>query len=82
MAVQEGVDVVGLSCLSGAHKHQFSVLMAELKHAKALDILVLGGGIIPDDDIPFLKDLGVSDIFGPGARIKDISDYIKSNARQ
>jgi methylmalonyl-CoA mutase C-terminal domain/subunit len=79
IAVQEDVDVVGLSCLSGAHKHHFSVLLQELKKAKAQDILVLCGGSIPEEDISFLKEIGADGVFGPGTPIKDIANFIKSN---
>jgi len=76
-AVQEDVDVVGLSCLSGAHGHYFPRVV-ELLREKGLDrVLVIGGGIIPEQDIPLLKERGVKEVFGPGAQIKDIADSIR-----
>ena len=80
-AVQEDVDVIGLSCLSGAHKYLFPRVVQLLKEKKMEDALVIGGGIIPQADIPFLKDKGVSQIFGPGTSIKEIAAYIRQNAR-
>lgn len=76
-AIQEDVDVVGLSCLSGAHMHLFPRVV-ELLHAQgADDILVLGGGIIPKGDIPKLKEKGVAEVFGPGTSTQDIIAYIQ-----
>ena len=80
-AIQESVDVVGLSCLSGAHDFLLDVV-DQLKKKGASDILVIGGGIIPDKDISFLKQNGVSAIFGPGSNIKDITDFIRANVRK
>jgi len=75
-ALQEDVDVIGLSILSGAHMHICPRLMALLKE-KGLDhITVLVGGIIPDVDIPKLKDMGVTGIFLPGSPMQDIIDFI------
>jgi methylmalonyl-CoA mutase C-terminal domain/subunit len=80
-ALQEDADVVGLSILSGAHNHIAPRLM-ELLHAKGLDdVLVVIGGIIPDVDIPKLKEIGVKGIFLPGTPMQDIVDFIKSNVR-
>ena len=81
-AIQEDVDVVGLSCLSGAHNYLFPAIIEELSKAGAKDVLVIGGGIIPKEDIPFLKDKGISEIFGPGTSIKEISNYIGENVKQ
>jgi len=78
-AIQEDVDVVGLSCLSGAHIHLFPTVIEELNKAGSKDVLVIGGGIIPKEDIPFLKDKGISEIFGPGTSIKEIASYIREN---
>jgi len=76
-AVQEDVDVVGLSSLSGAHKYLFP-RVAELLKKKGVDhILVIGGGIIPEEDTPFLTERGISAVFGPGTTIKAIADFIK-----
>ena len=80
-AVQEDVDVVGLSSLSGAHE-LFVDIVQQLKEKGMGDVLVIGGGIIPDEDIPALKKNGVAAVFTPGARLKDIADYIKKNVRK
>jgi methylmalonyl-CoA mutase, C-terminal domain len=77
-AIQEDVDVVGLSCHTGAHKLLFS-RVARLLREKEKHVLLLGGGIIPEKDVPFLKEHGFKGIFGPGARIADIADFIKAN---
>src|SRR5512136_1759720 len=65
-AIQEDVDAVGLSCLSGAHMALFPEVVKLLKQKKAEDIVVVGGGIIPDEDVPKLKDAGIKAVFGPG----------------
>lgn len=80
-AIQEDVDVVGLSCLSGAHKYLFPRVIELLKEKKAKDVVVIGGGIISPEDIPFLKEKGVSEIFGPGTSIKEIAEYIRQNVK-
>ena len=80
-AVQEGVDVVGLSCLSGAHNYLFLRVVELLREKGAGDILVIGGGIIPEEDIPFLRDKGISAVFGPGASIKAIASFITENVK-
>jgi methylmalonyl-CoA mutase, C-terminal domain len=80
-ALQEDADVVGLSILSGAHNHIAPRLM-ELLHAKGLDdVLVVIGGIIPDVDIPKLKEIGVKGIFLPGTPMQDIVEFINTHAR-
>jgi methylmalonyl-CoA mutase C-terminal domain/subunit len=80
-ALQEDADVIGLSILSGAHNHIAPRLM-ELLRAKGLDdVLVVIGGIIPDVDIPKLKEMGVKGIFLPGTPMQDIIDFINGNAR-
>ncbi len=76
-AIQEDVDCIGLSILSGAHNELFPEVIQLLKAQQADDILVIGGGVIPDEDIPFLKEQGVAEIFTPGAPISEIADYIK-----
>ena len=76
-AVQEGVDGVGLSCLSGAHNTLFPKVVQLLKDKGFGDILVFGGGIIPADDIPPLKQSGIDAIFQPGASTEDIIKYIR-----
>lgn len=80
-AVQEDVDVVGLSSLSGAHKHLFPRVAELLREKGANDILVIAGGIIPDEDVPFLMANGIGAVFGPGASIKTISNFIVENVR-
>jgi methylmalonyl-CoA mutase C-terminal domain/subunit len=75
-AIQEDADVIGLSILSGAHLTLFAEVMDLLKERGATDILVFGGGIIPDDDIPVLKDMGVSEIFTPGTAMQSIVDWV------
>ena len=81
-AVQEDVDVVGLSCLSGAHNVLFPRVVELLKEQGAGDILVLGGGTIPERDVPQLQASGVQALFGPGSSISDIVDYIREYAPQ
>jgi methylmalonyl-CoA mutase C-terminal domain/subunit len=76
-AIQEGVDVVGLSCLSGAHNHLFPRVVEALKEKSAGDIPVFGGGIIPIDDIPGLKKAGIREIFQPGTTIQEIVRFIE-----
>ncbi len=76
-AIQEGVDAIGLSCLSGAHNHLFPRVVEALKAKDAGDIPVFGGGIIPMDDIPGLKKAGIEEIFQPGTTIQDIVQFIE-----
>ena len=78
-ALQEDVNVVGLSILSGAHRDLFPAITAQLKE-KGLDVTVVAGGIIPEDDIPFLEQLGISTVFGPGTPSQEIVDYIRGAA--
>jgi methylmalonyl-CoA mutase C-terminal domain/subunit len=78
-AVQEDVDAIGLSIMSGAHMTLFPAVLDLLKEQKAADIEVFGGGIIPDDDIPRLKKLGVSEIFTPGSSTQDIVQWIRQH---
>jgi len=75
-AIQEDVDAIGLSILSGAHMTLFERIIALLKEQKADDILIFGGGIIPDDDTRELKKLGVANIFTPGANTSEIIDWL------
>lgn len=79
-AVQEDVDVVGLSVLSGAHMELFPLIMDGLKQKGKGDTLVIAGGIIPDDDIPILKQMGVKAAFGPGTPTHDIVAFIKQES--
>lgn len=80
-AIQEDVDVIAMSILSGAHDYLFPkvIELLEEKGAKE-DLMVIGGGIIPDEDIPALKESGIAEIFGPGTTTDEIIDYIKTNA--
>ncbi|MBL8922469.1 MAG: cobalamin B12-binding domain-containing protein [Myxococcaceae bacterium] len=78
-AVQEDVDAIGMSIMSGAHMTLFPAVLALLKGQKADDIKVFGGGIIPDDDIPKLKEQGVSAIFTPGSSTQDIVKWIQEH---
>ena len=79
-AIQEGVDVIAMSILSGAHDYHFPKVMELLKEKGVDDVLVLGGGIIPDEDIPKLKEIGIAEIFGPGTDTRDVVTYISENA--
>lgn len=80
-AIQEGVDLIGLSCLSGAHEHLFKKVIQFLKEKGAEDIPVIGGGIIPVDDIPGLKEAGIRMIFQPGTSTDAIIRFIRENVR-
>jgi len=80
-AIQEDVDIVGLSCLSGAHNSLFPKVVQILKEKGAEDIRVFGGGIIPVDDIPSLKQSGIREIFLPGTSTADIAKYIQENIK-
>ncbi len=75
--LEEQTDVVALSCLSGAHRHLFPEVVNELYARGMKDVLVIGGGNIPQEDIPFLLKQGVSAVFGPGTFVKDIANYIR-----
>jgi methylmalonyl-CoA mutase C-terminal domain/subunit len=78
-AIQEDVDAVGMSIMSGAHMTLFPAVIELLKSRGASDIRVFGGGIIPDDDIPQLKKLGVDEIFTPGSSTQDIVKWINTH---
>lgn len=78
-AIQEDVDCIGLSILSGAHNVLFPEVIRLLKEEEASDILVVGGGVIPDEDIPFLKQQGIRGIFTSGTPIAEIAAFIKEN---
>ncbi len=80
-ALQEDADVIGLSILSGAHNHIAPKLMELLKAKGLEDVLVVIGGIIPDVDIPKLREIGVKGIFLPGTPMQHIIDFINTNAR-
>ncbi len=81
-ALQEDVDVIGLSVLSGAHMTLCPQIMELIRKEHMEDVLVVVGGIIPDEDITKLKDDGVSEIFLPGTSTEDIVDYVRTNVRQ
>ena len=78
-ALQEDVDVVGLSILSGAHMTLVPRVCALMKERGMDDVLVTAGGIIPDDDVPALKDCGVAAVFGPGTTIAQVADFLRAN---
>lgn len=78
-ALQEDVDAVGLSILSGAHVHLFQRVIDLLRDREAADIIIFGGGIIPDEDIPLLKSMGVAAIFQPGATTDEIIRFLKDS---
>lgn len=80
-AIQEDVDMIGLSILSGAHTYSFPRVMELLGENKAEDITVVGGGIFPMEDIPKLKEIGIREIFEPGARFEDIISWVKENVK-
>ena len=80
-ALQEDVDVVGLSILSGAHMTLLPRITERLREAGLDDVLVTAGGIIPDDDVPALTDAGVSRVFGPGTTIGEVASFIRENVR-
>jgi methylmalonyl-CoA mutase, C-terminal domain len=81
-AVQEDVDVIGMSILSGAHNHLFPKVVELLKEQGVDDVLIVGGGVIPDDDIPSLKASGVDAIFTPGTTTTTTIEYIKNNVKR
>ena len=81
IAIQEDVNAIGLSVLSGAHNQLFVRVIQLLKERDAGDILVFGGGIIPDDDAKELIDKGVSAIFGPGSPLDDIINFVRDNVK-
>ena len=80
-AEQEDVDGIGLSILSGAHRHLFPKVVSLLKKKKMGDVVVFGGGIIPDRDIPFLMKKGVDRVFTPGATVREIVEYVNGRIR-
>lgn len=79
--LQEDADVVGISSLSGVHNYFFPKVVELLKERELDDVLIIGGGIIPAEDVPFLKQSGVAEIFGPGTPTDTIVDFIKANVR-
>jgi len=82
MAIDEDVDVVALSLLNGAHMTAFAKVAAALKEKGAADILLVGGGIIPEDDKPKLEQLGITGNFGPGTPLRTIIDHIQQRVKK
>ena len=80
-AVQEDVDVVGLSCLSNAHLVLFPKAAELIREKSSKDILIIGGGVIPKKDVPKLKEAGITGIFGPGTPIAEISNFIEASLK-
>jgi methylmalonyl-CoA mutase C-terminal domain/subunit len=80
-AVQEDVNVVGMSILSGAHGTLFPEVIRLLNEKGASDILVVGGGIIPEEDVPALKEAGIAEVFGPGTPLEEVVKYIQANVK-
>lgn len=80
-ALQEDVDAIGLSSLSGAHMALFPKVVELLAQRDASDIVVFGGGVIPDDDIADLESAGLAALFTPGSPLSDIADWVESNVR-
>lgn len=81
-AIQEDAQAIGLSIHSGAHMTLFPKVIELLRAEGADDIVVFGGGIVPEEDIPILKDAGVAEIFTPGAPMKAITDWVRDNIRE
>lgn len=81
-AIQEDVDVIGMSLLSGAHNYLFPRVVELLKEQGVDDILIIGGGVIPDDDIPALKEAGIAEIFTPGTTTTEMIEFIKNNVKE
>ena len=80
-AIQEDVDMVGLSILSGAHTYSFPRIMELLREQRAEDISVIGGGIFPLEDIPKLKSSGIKEVFEPGAKLQEIIEWVRQNIK-
>lgn len=76
--IQEDADVLGLSILSGAHNHLLPRIMELLKENQMSDVFVVAGGVIPDEDIPELKKIGIREVFTPGASVNKVIDFIKN----
>lgn len=81
-ALQEDVDVIGLSILSGAHNTLFPKTMQLLKKKGLANVVVFAGGIIPEEDVPKLKKIGIREIFGPGTRTSTIAEFVKKACQQ
>jgi len=81
-AIQEDVDVIGLSLLSGAHMTLFIDIVEHLRKYDMGDVLVVGGGIIPEEDVPKLHEAGIKGIFGPGTPLEEIIGFIRENVKE
>lgn len=81
-AIQEDVDVIAMSILSGAHNHLLPKVAVLLKSEEVNDILIIGGGVIPEDDIPGLKEKGIAEIFTPGTPTSVTIDFIRENIKK
>ena len=81
-SIQEDADVIAMSILSGAHNHLFPRVTELLKEKKIDDVLVIGGGVIPDEDIPALKNAGIAAVFTPGTPTTDTIEFIKNNLKR
>ena len=81
-AIQEDVDVVAMSILSGAHNYLLPRVVELLRAENADDVLIIGGGVIPEDDIPFLKESGIAEIFTPGTPTSTTIDFIQNNLKR
>ncbi len=81
-AIEEDVDVIGLSILSGAHMYHFTRVLELMKKNGLNDVLLIGGGIVPNDDREKLRDMGVAEIFMPGTPINEISEFIRKNIKR
>ena len=80
-ALQEDVNVVAMSILSGAHPHLFPKVVNLVREKGMKDVLIIGGGVIPETDIPALKEAGIAEVFTPGTPTSDIVDFIKANVK-
>ena len=81
-ALQEDVDVIALSILSGAHMTLFPRVMELVEERRPDDVLVFAGGIIPEEDIPALKKIGIAEVFGPGTNTDELIEFIRHNVRE
>ncbi|MGD2126074.1 MAG: cobalamin B12-binding domain-containing protein [Desulfobacteraceae bacterium] len=80
-AIQEDVDMIGLSSLAGAHMYLFPRVVELLRENRVHDIVVCGGGIVPEEDVPRLKEAGIVEIFTPGAKLEDIVTWVEENVK-
>ena len=81
-ALQEDVDVVAMSILSGAHPHLFPKVVNLVREKGMKDVLIIGGGVIPEGDVPALKEAGIAEVFTPGTPTTDVIDFIKANVKK